>query len=72
MVVSKRIKAFLRTYKPKHHWHIDSLRAYDTFGCLSHHFEVNPNEFFKQFLPLTRPIDSNYFLKAQAIKNIEQ
>jgi 2-succinyl-5-enolpyruvyl-6-hydroxy-3-cyclohexene-1-carboxylate synthase len=35
MVVSKRIKAFLREYKPKHHWHIDSLRAYDTYGSLT-------------------------------------
>ena len=35
MVVSKRIKAFLRKYKPAHHWHIDELRAYDTFGALT-------------------------------------
>ena len=51
MVVSKRIKTFLRNYKPKHHWHIDLLRAYDTYGCLTKHFEVSPNQFFKQFLP---------------------
>ena len=38
MVVSKRIKAFLRKYKPEHHWHIDELRAYDTFGALTNHF----------------------------------
>ena len=61
MVVSKRIKAFLREYKPKHHWHIDTLRAYDTFGCLTQHFKINPNQFFNQFLPFTIPIKSNYF-----------
>jgi 2-succinyl-5-enolpyruvyl-6-hydroxy-3-cyclohexene-1-carboxylate synthase len=61
MVVSKRIKAFLRTYKPTHHWHIDTLRAYDTYGVLTQHFKVNPNLFFKQFLPFTIPIKSNYF-----------
>ena len=60
MVVSKRIKAFLRAYKPKHHWHIDTLRAYDTFGCLTQHFKVNPNQFFNQFLRFTIPIKSNY------------
>ncbi|MBC7439496.1 MAG: 2-succinyl-5-enolpyruvyl-6-hydroxy-3-cyclohexene-1-carboxylic-acid synthase, partial [Flavobacterium sp.] len=37
MIVSKRVKSFLRKYKPKHHWHIDSLRAYDTFGALTQH-----------------------------------
>ena len=60
MVVSKRIKVFLRGYKPKHHWHIDTLRAYDTFGCLTQHFKVNPNQFFNQFLRFTIPIRSNY------------
>ncbi|MCI4444031.1 MAG: 2-succinyl-5-enolpyruvyl-6-hydroxy-3-cyclohexene-1-carboxylic-acid synthase [Lentimicrobium sp.] len=60
MVVSKRIKAFLRQYKPKHHWHIDQLRGYDTFGGLTKHFKVKPNLFFNQFLHFTIPIRSNY------------
>ncbi len=60
MIVSKRVKAFLRKYKPKHHWHIDQHRAYDTFGILTKHFEVEPNQFFKQFLPFVKNIDSNY------------
>lgn len=60
MVVSKRIKAFLREYKPKHHWHIDQLRGYDTFGGLTKHFRVKPNLFFNQFLRFTIPIQSNY------------
>ena len=60
MIVSKRIKAFLRKYKPRHHWHIDENRAYDTFGILTKHFTVSPNQFFKQFLPFVKDIDSNY------------
>jgi 2-succinyl-5-enolpyruvyl-6-hydroxy-3-cyclohexene-1-carboxylate synthase len=60
MVVSKRIKAFLREFKPKHHWHIDQLRGYDTFGGLTKHFKVKPNLFFNQFLHFTIPIRSNY------------
>ena len=67
MLVSKRIKAFLRNHKPKHHWHIDSLRAYDTFGCLTHHFKANPDEFLTNFLPLTTNIQSDYFLKTALI-----
>ena len=50
MVVSKRINAFLRRYKPFQHWHVDPLRAYNTYGSLTHHFEVSPNEFFQQIL----------------------
>ena len=68
MVVSKRIKAFLRKHKPKHHWHIDSLRAYDTFGALTKHFEADPNVFFDTFLPLTKATESNYFQQLDAVK----
>jgi 2-succinyl-5-enolpyruvyl-6-hydroxy-3-cyclohexene-1-carboxylate synthase len=72
MVVSKRIKAFLRQYKPTHHWHIDTLRAYDTYGVLTQHFKVNPNPFFKQFLPFTIPIESNYFSTFNAIAQLRE
>ena len=60
MIVSKRIKTFVRNYKPRHHWHLDELRAYDTFGILTHHFNVTPNQFFSQFLPYVKTIDSDY------------
>ncbi len=69
MVVSKRIKAFLRKYKPKHHWHIDSLRAYDTFNVLTKHFEISPQLFFDQFLPLTNSIASNYAQQLDSLKH---
>ncbi|UYW02425.1 2-succinyl-5-enolpyruvyl-6-hydroxy-3-cyclohexene-1-carboxylic-acid synthase [Flavobacterium agricola] len=48
MVVSKRIKKFLRTYKPQEHWHIDPLRAYDTFGALTKHIKITPDKFFNR------------------------
>jgi 2-succinyl-5-enolpyruvyl-6-hydroxy-3-cyclohexene-1-carboxylate synthase len=72
MIVSKRIKAFLRKYKPKHHWHIDSLRAYDTFNALTKHFEMDPNAFFDAFLPLTRSIESDYFKKLDAVNKLRE
>jgi 2-succinyl-5-enolpyruvyl-6-hydroxy-3-cyclohexene-1-carboxylate synthase len=48
LIVSKKIKAFLRTYAPKQHWHIGPKRAYDTFFCLSRHFKSTTNNWLKQ------------------------
>ncbi|MEC3964736.1 2-succinyl-5-enolpyruvyl-6-hydroxy-3-cyclohexene-1-carboxylic-acid synthase [Flagellimonas halotolerans] len=50
LIVSKKIKAFLREYKPKQHWHIDSKKANDTFYCLTRHIKTNPNLFFKKIV----------------------
>jgi 2-succinyl-5-enolpyruvyl-6-hydroxy-3-cyclohexene-1-carboxylate synthase len=60
LVVSKKIKAFLRTYKPSHHWHIDLFRANDTFFCLDKHIKLTPNMFFSTFLPQAQVTESNY------------
>ena len=60
MVVSKKIKAFLRKYSPSEHWHADVKKAYDTYFCLHQHFKIGPNEFFKLFLPLVKGISSTY------------
>lgn len=49
LIVSKKIKAFLRKYKPNSHWHIDEYKANDTFFCLDHHIKTNPNQFFLDF-----------------------
>ena len=72
MVVSKRIKAALRKYKSKHHWHIDSLRAYNTYGCLTEHFQVSPNAFFNHLIPLLKPIESDYFSHFDAINQLRK
>ena len=48
MVVSKRVKAMFRAYPPKQHWHVDSLRAYDTFGSLTAHVKQSANSFIEQ------------------------
>lgn len=69
MVVSKRIKAFLRSHKPKEHWHIDTLRAYDTFSKLTKHFVAEPNVFLNTFLLETQPLQSDYNQKIQEIKS---
>ena len=66
MVVSKRIKSFLRKYQPKHHWHVDDLRAYDTYGALSLHFKTTPNTFFNLLLN-ERSVESNYKSSIESI-----
>lgn len=70
MVVSKRIKAFLRKFQPKAHWHIDKLRAYDTFGCLTQHVKTHPNLFFNQIL--TENTSSDYQKQFLAIHNFRK
>ena len=67
MIVSKRIKGFLRKHKPKEHWHIDTLRAYDTFSALTHHFVMQPNDFFTDLFSKTSFIKSKYSEKIGTI-----
>ena len=49
MIVSKRIKQFLRKYKPTHHWNIDEKKPVDTFFCLSEFIQKQPLDFFSKF-----------------------
>ena len=68
LVVSKKIKAFLRQHQPKHHWHIDQVKAYDTFFSLSHHFKMNVNTFFEEFSAQINVVNSDYFLFLNKVK----
>ncbi|MDG3581969.1 MULTISPECIES: 2-succinyl-5-enolpyruvyl-6-hydroxy-3-cyclohexene-1-carboxylate synthase [Galbibacter] len=68
MVVSKKIKAFLRKYRPKHHWHIDAKKAYNTYYCLERHFKTTPNLFFQDFLKEVTPVKSDFQTKWLKIK----
>ena len=60
MVVSKKMKAFLRTHQPKVHFHIDEKKAYNTYFCLAHHFKTAVNRFFEQVTPRLSPVKSPY------------
>ncbi|MCH4830491.1 MULTISPECIES: 2-succinyl-5-enolpyruvyl-6-hydroxy-3-cyclohexene-1-carboxylic-acid synthase [Flavobacterium] len=68
MIVSKRIKAFFRKYQPNAHWHIDPLRAYNTYDCLNYHFKEKPNTFFERFLKLTSYKESSFQKELLAIR----
>ncbi len=50
MVVSKKIKNFLRNFPPKQHWHIHPKKAYDTYYVLSDHIKTGPQNFFEELL----------------------
>ncbi|WP_373056099.1 2-succinyl-5-enolpyruvyl-6-hydroxy-3-cyclohexene-1-carboxylic-acid synthase [Zunongwangia sp. H14] len=72
MIVSKKIKAFLRNYNPQQHWHVDPKKAYNTFFCLNKHFEVPVNSFFSNFFPLTVKGESDYAAFWKAVKQKRQ
>ncbi|MGB5322920.1 2-succinyl-5-enolpyruvyl-6-hydroxy-3-cyclohexene-1-carboxylic-acid synthase [Lutimonas sp.] len=60
MIVSKKIKQFLRKFRPKEHWHVDSHGAMDTYLSLTHHFGISAQLFFSQFFFLTENRKSSY------------
>ncbi len=60
MIVSKRVKAFLRKYAPKEHWHVGTHKANDTFFKLTHHFKVEPNILFAQFYRNSSSVEAEY------------
>ncbi len=70
MVVSKKIKAFLRVYTPQHHWHVDAKKAFNTFFCLSHHFKMNIGSFIDQILPSRKLSQSNYYESWHHLKSV--
>jgi len=70
MIVSKKVKAFLRKYQPKHHWHIDEKKANDTFFCLEKHFKTSANDFFKVLFKNKNQTNSNYQNYWQSVKQI--
>ncbi|MCS7474171.1 2-succinyl-5-enolpyruvyl-6-hydroxy-3-cyclohexene-1-carboxylic-acid synthase [Myroides odoratimimus] len=68
MVISKRIKVFLRKYKPTQHWHIDTLRHYDTYNALNKAVLDTPENFFQTIKEnVEHYTTSNYYSWMQSI-----
>lgn len=67
-IVSKKIKAFLREYTPKQHWHLGQTKANDTFFCLKGHIKVPANEFIEKLYTHSKNRSSNYLKKWRRIK----
>ncbi|NOQ75355.1 MAG: 2-succinyl-5-enolpyruvyl-6-hydroxy-3-cyclohexene-1-carboxylic-acid synthase [Crocinitomix sp.] len=60
-IISKKIKAFLRTNKPRVNWRIGQyLFEEDTFQSLSRSFQVKPATFFQFIGSLEQSIPSNF------------
>lgn len=72
MVVSKRIKAMLRSYPPKVHWHIDLLRGYDTFGVLTQHLKLSVNSFIAKLKSENISKTSTFSSKINQVKKQRQ
>jgi 2-succinyl-5-enolpyruvyl-6-hydroxy-3-cyclohexene-1-carboxylate synthase len=49
LIVSKKIKRFLREYQPKEHWHVNELRAFNTYFSLTKHIKIDSKTFFENF-----------------------
>ncbi|MCY4216180.1 MAG: thiamine pyrophosphate-binding protein [Flavobacteriaceae bacterium] len=45
MIISKKVKAYLRSLKSLKHWHLGNNKANNTFYCLEHHINCHPNQF---------------------------
>lgn len=61
LVVSKKIKRFLRSYPPQEHWHVNELRAFDTYHALTKHIQIDAHSFFDRFSALMQyQQDSTY------------
>jgi 2-succinyl-5-enolpyruvyl-6-hydroxy-3-cyclohexene-1-carboxylate synthase len=61
-IVSKKVKQFLRQFKPAEHWHIEKTDLPpNTFEALTQHFNTTPEMFLSQFLFLVKPLQEAYY-----------
>jgi 2-succinyl-5-enolpyruvyl-6-hydroxy-3-cyclohexene-1-carboxylate synthase len=70
LVVSKKIKAFLRAYKPGQHWHVHQHKANDTYFALSHHFNTSPDRFLRAFTAGIVKRESSYQRKWLDVRDL--
>lgn len=61
MLVSKKIKKFLRSYQPKRHYHIGPHQALDTFFCSPKHLKTRVNSFFDLASIDLKEVASSYY-----------
>src|SRR5690625_6438332 len=60
LIVSKKIKSFLRTYSPSIHWHVDPYGPLDTYFVLSTYFKSPIQDFLKSILPSEPKLNATY------------
>ena len=69
MIISKKIKQFLRLYQPKHHWDIDEKKATNTFFSLTEFIQQKPSDFFITFNNSIQKVTSDYQQKWLSFRN---
>ena len=72
MVISKRVKQFLRKYPPKQHWDIDSKKATNTFFCLTEFIQQDPIAFFETFNKQVCIVAADYQQKWLQFRDIKR
>lgn len=68
MVVSKKVKSFLRSYPPEKHLHIDTTKPYDTYYIGVEQVFCKPNMFFEILKP-TNQVKNAYKLRWNDLSN---
>ena len=69
LVVSKKIKQFLRSYKPAYHYNIDLHKGYDSYFCLTTYFKADINTFLREVTPNLINVSSTYQQQWLKVKN---
>ena len=69
LVVSKKIKQFLRTLKPTYHYTVDLNVGYDSYGCLTAYFKTDINTFLKKLGHYLLVVPSTYQQQWLKVKN---
>ena len=69
LVVSKKIKQFLRSYQPAYHYNVDLHKDYNSYFCLTTHFKAGINTFLKEVTPKLMSVSSNYQQQWLKVKN---
>ena len=69
LVVSKKIKQFLRSYKPTYHYNVDFHKGYDSYFCLTAHFKADINTFLREVIPNLVNVSSTYQQQWLEVKN---
>ena len=60
-IISKKLKTFLRHYKPSCHWHISpTAEPMDTFMALTDIIPSHPSHFLREFKKYMTPLTSSY------------
>ena len=70
LIVSKKIKAFLRSFSPKQHYHVGQKKANDTFFCLTRHLRMPAQRFLHKIYEHHKGyVASDYFAQWNQVRS---